>query len=382
MENLENEKEIAKSLRRKAISKNWKLFKQSRLGMVGLIIVFFFFILSILQPILFLTGIWDQGTYNPVVGYVDQTQDFLVVECPKEFPTEKYEKRTDCPGRNEVNIKTLFYSDGEVGETIQLNLQPAPPSRDHILGTDSLGRDVFSQIMEGSQVAFLLGILSATLGVGISTLLGTIAAFFGGRVDAYLMRQSDLVLMLPTLPLLFIISAFAELKIWHLAVVLGTIGGLGGSVITIKSQALQVKVKPFVDSARITGGSNMKILFSHVLPNVAPLALLFMVFSVTGAIASESVLSFLGLLNIEMSWGLMIYLAQVEGYIFSGLKFWWLILPIMAIKKTNIDVVKSDKEKYKNKYSEAISLEIVIRFGIKKRSLSFNKETFRIMSCN
>ena len=233
----------------------------------------------------------------------------------------------ECMNRNEVNIKTLFYSDGEVGETIQLNLQPAPPSRDHILGTDSLGRDVFSQIMEGSQVAFLLGILSATLGVGISTLLGTIAAFFGGRVDAYLMRQSDLVLMLPTLPLLFIISAFAELKIWHLAVVLGTIGGLGGSVITIKSQALQVKVKPFVDSARITGGSNMKILFSHVLPNVAPLALLFMVFSVTGAIASESVLSFLGLLNIEMSWGLMIYLAQVEGYIFSGLKFWWLILP-------------------------------------------------------
>ena len=141
------------------------------------------------------------------------------------------------------------------------------------------------------------------------------------------MRQSDLVRMLPTLPLLFIISAFAELKIWHLAVVLGTIGGLGGSVITIKSQALQVKVKPFVDSARITGGSNMKILFSHVLPNVAPLALLFMVFSVTGAIASESVLSFLGLLNIEMSWGLMIYLAQVEGYIFSGLKFLWLILP-------------------------------------------------------
>ena len=63
------------------------------------------------------------------------------------------------------------------------------------------------------------------------------------------------------------------------------------------------------------------------MPNVAPLALLFMVFSVTGAIASESVLSFLGLLNIDMSWGLMIYLAQVEGYIFSGMKYWWLILP-------------------------------------------------------
>ena len=324
---MKNEKDVSKQIRRQALRKNWNLFKQSKLGMIGLYIVIFFFILTILQPILFATGLWNKAIYDPVVGYSEQFQEFLVVECPKEYPTEKYKTITDCPGRNEVNIRTLFYSDAQVGDTIIQNLQPAPPSRKHILGTDSLGRDVFSQIMEGSQVAFLLGLLSATLGVGISTLLGTIAAFFGGKVDAYIMRQSDLVLMLPTLPLLFIISAFAELKVWHLAVVLGTLGGLGGSVITIKSQALQVKVKPFVDSARITGGSRMNILFSHVLPNVAPLALLFMVFSVTGAIASESVLSFLGLLNIDMSWGLMIYLAQVEGFIFSGLKFWWLILP-------------------------------------------------------
>ncbi len=324
---MKNEKDVSKQIRRQALRKNWNLFKQSKLGMIGLYIVIFFFILTILQPLLFATGLWNKAIYDPVVGYSEQFQEFLVVECPREYPTEKYKTITDCPGKNEVNIRTLFYSDAEVGDSIIQNLQPAPPSRKHILGTDSLGRDVFSQVMEGSQVAFLLGLLSATLGVGISTLLGTIAAFFGGKVDAYLMRQSDLILMLPTLPLLFIISAFAELKVWHLAVVLGTIGGLGGSVITIKSQALQVKVKPFVDSARITGGSRMNILFSHVLPNVAPLALLFMVFSVTGAIASESVLSFLGLLNIDMSWGLMIYLAQVEGFIFSGMKFWWLILP-------------------------------------------------------
>ena len=150
--------------------------------------------------------------------------------------------------------------------------------------------------MEGSQVAFVLGLLSATLSVFISTILGSIAAYFGGFVDAYLMRQSDLLLMLPSLPLLFIISAFTELQVYHLALVLGVLGGFGGSVITIKSQALLVIVKPFVDSARITGGSRMNILFNHILPNVAPLALLFMVFGVTGAIASESVLSFLGLL--------------------------------------------------------------------------------------
>jgi peptide/nickel transport system permease protein len=325
-----NEKELRKKLRREALRKNWKLFKESKLGMVGLYIVVFFFILAILQPLLFITGIWNKGIYDPVVGYDSIKENLLVVDCPKasEYPTEKYESYLDCPGKGEINRKTILNQPTlKAGDYYEAFVQPAPPSSKHFLGTDSLGRDIFSQIMEGSQVAFVLGLLSATLGVGISTLLGTIAAFFGGRIDAYLMRQSDLILMLPTLPLLFIISAFAELKVWHLAVVLGVLGGLGGSVITIKSQALQVKVKPFVDSARVTGGSNMKILFSHVLPNVAPLALLFMVFSVTGAIASESVLSFLGLLNIDMSWGIMIYIAQTDGFIFSGLRYWWLILP-------------------------------------------------------
>ncbi len=323
-----NELDLRKELRKETIRRNWKLFKQSKLGMIGLYIVIFFLFLALLQPFLFLTGIWNRSIYDPVVGYEEIRQNLVVVACPKEFPTEKYETAADCPAKDEVNIKTLYNAPNvKVGDIYEAYVQPAPPSSKHLLGTDSLGRDVFSQIMEGSQVAFVLGLLSATLGVGISTLLGTIAAFFGGKVDAYLMRQSDLILMLPSLPLLFIISAFAELKVWHLAVVLGVLGGLGGSVITIKSQALQVKVKPFVDSARITGGSKMKIMFSHVLPNVAPLALLFMVFSVTGAIASESVLSFLGLLNIDMSWGIMIYLAQTDGFIFSGLRFWWLILP-------------------------------------------------------
>jgi peptide/nickel transport system permease protein len=325
-ENLEQD--LQKQLRKEALRRNWNLFRQSKLGMIGLYIVIFFLFLALLQPFLFITGIWNKGVYDPVVGYEAIKDTLLVVECPKEYPTEKYESMKDCPGEGEINVKRLYLAPGvEVGDYYEAFIQPAPPSSRHLLGTDSLGRDVFSQIMEGSQVAFVLGLLSATLGVGISTILGTIAAFFGGRVDAYLMRQSDLILMLPSLPLLFIISAFAELKVWHLAVVLGVLGGLGGSVITIKSQALQVKVKPFVDSARITGGSRWRIMFSHVLPNVAPLALLFMVFSVTGAIASESILSFLGLLNIDMSWGLMIYLAQVEGFIFSGMKFWWLILP-------------------------------------------------------
>jgi peptide/nickel transport system permease protein len=318
------------SMKYESLKRNFNLFKESKIGVLGLVIVAIFGLLALLQPFLFLTNIWDEATYHPVVGYDSEKIQATVVSCKNiDFPTPKYKTPKDCPGPEEVNIIAVApYNPGiQEGDVIEQFVQPAPPSSKHILGTDSLGRDVFSQLMEGSQVAFVLGLLSAIVGVGISTLLGTIAAYFGGAIDAYLMRQSDLVLMLPTLPLLFIISAFAELQVWHLALVLGIFGGLGGSVITIKSQALQVKVKPFVDSARITGGSRMKILVSHILPNVAPLALLYMVFSVTGAIASESILSFLGLLNIDMSWGLMISVAQADGYINQGMEYWWLVLP-------------------------------------------------------
>ena len=217
--------DLQKELRREALKRNWNLFKQSKLGMIGLYIVIFFLFLALLQPFLFITGIWNKGVYDPVVGYDTIKDTLLVVECPKEYPTEKYESYSDCPAKGEVNVKKLYMApDVEVGDMYETFIQPAPPSRTHLLGTDSLGRDVFSQIMEGSQVAFILGLLSATLGVGISTILGTIAAFFGGKVDAYLMRQSDLILMLPSLPLLFIISAYAELKVWHLDVVLCVLG--------------------------------------------------------------------------------------------------------------------------------------------------------------
>ena len=90
---------------------------------------------------------------------------------PKQYPTKEYQQEGDCPRVDEVNIRYLkaFNIEGEVGEIYESNLQPAPPSSRHILGTDSLGRDIFSQIMEGSQVAFVLGLISAIIGVGIST---------------------------------------------------------------------------------------------------------------------------------------------------------------------------------------------------------------------
>ena len=85
------EKDLQKKLRRESLKRNWKLFSQSKLGMIGLGIVSLFLILALLQPFLFLTGIWSESIYHPVVGYDQIIEEKLVVECPKEYPTPKYE---------------------------------------------------------------------------------------------------------------------------------------------------------------------------------------------------------------------------------------------------------------------------------------------------
>ena len=133
------EKDLQKQLRKEAIRRNWNLFKQSKLGMIGLYIVIFFLFLALLQPFLFITGIWNKGIYDPVVGYEAIKDTLLVVECPKEYPSEKYESMSDCPAKGEINVKRLYLAPGvEVGDYYEAFIQPAPPSSRHLLGTDSL----------------------------------------------------------------------------------------------------------------------------------------------------------------------------------------------------------------------------------------------------
>jgi peptide/nickel transport system permease protein len=203
---------------------------------------------------------------------------------------------------------------------------PAPPSAAHLLGTDPLGRDVLSQLMFGTRAAFALGIVAALVTVTIATTVGAMSAYYGGVIDTIFMRLADLIIMTPTITILIVMAALFELGFLHLALIIGILGGFGGATIIIKSQALTVKVRTFIEAARVAGGGNAHIIFRHIIPNLLPLSFLYMMFTVTSAIALEAVLSFFGLLNIRMSWGLMIYTTSYSGYLLD-MSTWWLIFP-------------------------------------------------------
>ena len=302
----------------RGFKKNWSLFAENRIGLIGLFIIAVFAIMAIAHPILMST-VWggdNREIYDPIIGYSAVVQEFTVVEEVTDPSTEI--ELIDARFTN-INAK--------VGDTVQQPLQPAPPSRDHLLGTDPIGRDVLSQLMFSTRAAFFLGMVAALVTVFIATTVGSVAAFFRGFVDSVLMRIADLILLMPLIPILIVIGGFWTIELWQLGVIIGLLNGFGGVAIVLRSQALSVSVKPFVDAARVAGGSRWHLIFRHVVPNVLPLSFLYMMFGVTEAISLEAVLSFFGLLNVEMSWGLMISLAQAEGYLLRGFDVWWLLFP-------------------------------------------------------
>jgi peptide/nickel transport system permease protein len=309
------------ALFRRSLGSNFRLFRSNRIGMFGLAIIVFWALMAILPTVFFATGLWSTSVYDPVTGLEldPPTRSYTVVNEITDPETEIDFKR--------VLLDSNIPNDVAVGSVVEVKQQPAGPDGRHWLGTDPLGRDVMSQLMHGARAAFGLGIIAAVVTVIIATTVGSIAAYFGGAVDGFFMRLADLLVMIPFLAILIVLGAVFTFQLWHLALLIGILSGFGGVAIVLKSQALAVKVKPFVDAARVAGGSNAHIIFSHLIPNVMPLSFLYMMFTVTAAIQGEATLSFLGLLNVDTSWGLMINLANVQGYLLQGTTYWWLVFP-------------------------------------------------------
>lgn len=204
------------------------------------------------------------------------------------------------------------------------------PSLRHWLGTDYIGRDIFSQLLAGARIAFMVGISSALISILFGTTIGMVAGYAGGRTDAALMRLADIVMVMPTLLVVLILSAlFGQLNIWVIVLMIALFRWPAVARV-IRSQTLSLRHRPFIEAAWVAGASHLRILFRHILPNVMPLALLYMTFRVTSAIIIEAALAFLGFGDPgTVSWGMMLQWVWKTGHMFQAP--YWLLPPGICI---------------------------------------------------
>lgn len=213
----------------------------------------------------------------------------------------------------------------------------APPfwleggSGEHPLGTDNLGRDVLSRLIYGSRVSLAVGLGVVAIAGSVGTVLGLLAGYKGGRTDASIMRWLDTQLAFPGLLLYLVIFSVVQPSLFALVIVL-PINAWMVFALLVRGVVLSAKEMPYVDAADIVGARPRRIIFRHILPNLAAPLLTLAVLEFASAILAEAALSFLGL-GIQppaISWGLDVAIGR--EYMFNA---WWLVtFPGIAIALT------------------------------------------------
>jgi peptide/nickel transport system permease protein len=200
-----------------------------------------------------------------------------------------------------------------------------PPSAQYWLGTDDLGRDLFQRLLNGGRVSLLVGFAGALLSAAIGAVIGVFAGYYGGRLDAILMRLTDGVIALPLLPLVIVLAAIDPQKIgispavaqsetfslWRIVAIVALMGWTTVARL-VRAATLSLKAQDFARAARALGARPMRIMFRHILPNAMGSLVVATTLSIGGLILLESTLSFLGL-GIQApaaSWGNMLTNAQ------------------------------------------------------------------------
>ncbi|MDR1776404.1 MAG: ABC transporter permease [Desulfovibrio sp.] len=206
-----------------------------------------------------------------------------------------------------------------------------PPSSRFWLGTDRLGRDVFSRMLFGGRVSLWVGFVAVGISVSIGTVLGLISGYFRSWVDEVIMRAVDIMLCFPSFFLILAVIAFLEPNMTNIMIVIGLTSWMGVARL-VRAEALSLREREFVAAAKLAGLPSWRILFRHILPNALAPVLITATLGIAGAILVESSLSFLGL-GVQpptASWGNML----MEGKSVIGIAPWLSVYPGMAILLT------------------------------------------------
>ncbi|MGE4299871.1 MAG: ABC transporter permease [Desulfovibrionaceae bacterium] len=202
------------------------------------------------------------------------------------------------------------------------------PSAAHLLGTDALGRDVFSRMLFGARVSLWVGFVAVGLSVAIGLALGLTAGYFGGVTDEVIMRLVDVMLCFPSFFLILAVIAFLEPSLFNIMAVIGLTSWMGVARL-VRAETLSLRSRDFVAAARLAGAGPVRIICTHILPNAMAPVLVSATLGIAGAILTESALSFLGLgVRPPMpSWGNML----MDGKEVLEIASWLSIYPGLAI---------------------------------------------------
>ena len=195
--------------------------------------------------------------------------------------------------------------------TTNVSQMNQPPSLDHLFGTDNVGRDYFARVLYGGRISLLVGVLAMLASVLIGSLVGIVAAYFGGLMDSILMRTVDVLSSIPWLVLVIVLSVFLKPGLTTIIIVIGGFSWMRISRL-IRAETLSAKTHDYVSYARFIGVKPLTIIRRHILPSILPTLIVAASSSISSAIMTESALSFLGI-GIQQplaSWGSLLQNAQ------------------------------------------------------------------------
>lgn len=218
-----------------------------------------------------------------------------------------------------------------------------PPSSKHLLGTNDIGQDIFSELIYGTRASLLIGFIAAATATILGTLIGVTAGYYGRAVDEVLMRITDIWLSIPSLLFSIFLAAIiirtGRLPMYYSVILAIALTSWPPVARLTRSATLSLKERPYIEATIALGASSRRIILKHILPNIAPIILVEIVVRTGNAMLTEATLSFLGLGDPTVkSWGTILNFAMVKNAPILGL-WWWFLPPGLMIAVTVMSVM-------------------------------------------
>lgn len=211
-------------------------------------------------------------------------------------------------------------------------LRLASPSLSHPLGTTGTAQDIYSRLLYGVRPTMIIGVLGSLIATGLGTTVGVLSGYKRGIVDTILMRITDFTYTLPTIPFAIVVISFIEIGFYASIGIVGLILWRESARV-IRSETLEIKERPYIESAKVSGAGTLRIMFKHVLPNIIPMVVLFFALGMGFTILTVAGLSFVGVTSPFIpTWGTMIRNAYESGQMTQA--WWWTLPPGFLISLT------------------------------------------------